>query len=348
VLLAIGLMLSPAAAQQEEEDATEEQRRRDEEYLKRYSQQHAQLGEPDPPTTPDDLARVYAERADELIRDRNHHSFQTRHYRLQTDDPRLDVRAAGELLEQFREFFVATRVADGRPQETDEPTRVFLFYSYYKYNQLIGGQFNRQLLRPKGHYGSTLQAMVLHTDSDRPGGLANTLIHEATHQLITDELYAADRDPASWLSEGLATYYEMTWMNADGFQPGRVGGKTVAVLGEGRDRSANEATRQLRVVREALKVAAGSETPLSLRVVSLDQPAEFYGADVTLNYAASWVLIHYLLHGDDDTDARAFRQFVALDAEGRATPQLLFDELGMTGAELDDALRRHLKTIKVR
>jgi len=188
---------------------------------------------------------------------------------------------------------------------------------------------------------------VVHTDSDRAGGLANTLVHEAAHERIATRLYRG-RQPASWITEGLATYYENTWMGAGGFEPGKIGGKRISLVrGEG-ERPSSAAGGQLDVARQILRRAAGSETPVSLAVVSADQPQEFYNDEVQAMYALSWVLVHYLLHGDEGAHADSFRTYVALDAESRATPDAFFAGVGLSGPELDEALRRYVKTIRVR
>jgi len=355
VLLGLGLLLLwPAIlpAQQQEEDETEEQRRRDEAYLERYRQQQdRQSPQTDRADQPDDdpaeVARSYAARADELIRDKNHHSIELEHYRVQTDDPRLDVEATAELLEALRGFFDQTW--ESSPSESrDGPVRVFLFYSYHKYNQLIGGDWSRQLLRPKGHYGSTLDALVVHTDSDRAGGLPNTLIHEATHQLVDAVLYQSNGGAATWITEGLATYYQNTLMDRDGFHSGVVGPKSVTLMRGDGGRPTTDAGTQLRLAKQALRHAASAETPLSVVVVSADQAGEFYGDNIETMYATSWILVHFLLHGEQGRHADAFSRFIAIDAEGVGTPRRFFAELALDGAELDEALRRHAKTIKVR
>ena len=221
-LLLLATAGPPCAAQYEEDEETEDQRRRDEEYYKRYLQEEEQP----PPAAPADdaeLAEAFLAKADELIRDKNHRSVIGARYKIQTDDPRLDLKSVDKLLESFRGFFDAfwTDRAPGRTY--DRQGRFFLIYSYHKYNQLVGGDWSRQVVRPKGHYGSMFDAVVIHTDSDRAGGLPNTLVHESAHQLVDQILYGGTVSPSLWVSEGLATYYENTFMNADGkFETGVV------------------------------------------------------------------------------------------------------------------------------
>jgi len=338
----------PCAAQYEEDEETEDQRRRDEEYYKRYLQEEEQP----PPAAPADdaeLAEAFLAKADELIRDKNHRSVIGARYKIQTDDPRLDLKSVDKLLESFRGFFDAfwTDRAPGRTY--DRQGRFFLIYSYHKYNQLVGGDWSRQTVRPKGHYGSMIDAVVIHTDSDRAGGLPNTLVHESAHQLVDQIVYGGTAPPSLWVSEGLATYYENTFMNADGkFEAGVVGGKQISVFRDGGDKAVSDAKMRVRSSREAFRAAAAEDERLLLTVISADDPSEFYGRNPMENYDLAWLLVHFLFHGDDGSHADSFVSYLRLEAEGRGGAEAFLGEIGMTAAELDTAVERHVKSVKVR
>ena len=339
---------APSAAQYEDEEETEDHRRQDEEYYKRYLQED-EVPAPAPAADDDALAEAFLAKADELIRDKNYRSRDGERYRIQTDDPRVDLKSVEALLESFRSFFEGFWSSRAESRPYDRQSRVFLFYSYYKYNQLVGGDWSRQVVRPKGHYGSMFDALIIHTDSDRPGGLPNTLVHESAHQLVDRVLYGGTARPSLWVAEGLGTYYENTFMNASGeFEPGLVGGKQISTFRGGRDKAVSDARKRIRRARDAFEVAASEDEPLMLKVVSADDPGEFYGRDALVHYDLAWLLVHYLLHGDDGAHADSFVRYLRLEAEGRGGVEAFLGEIGMTPAELDAAVRRHIKSVKVR
>ena len=147
LLIALSLvsawLAGPALAQYEEDEQTDDHSRQDQRYLERY-----QKKETEPAVTPDptqDRAKAEAEFlafVDGLIRDRNYRAANSDRYRVQTDDPRVNPKAAAAVLERFRDFFDSfwSRRVEMKPYE--KRSRVFLFYSFHKYNQLLGGDFS--------------------------------------------------------------------------------------------------------------------------------------------------------------------------------------------------------------
>ena len=79
-----------AGAQHSEDDQERDHEEQDRRYYERYLERTKQTD--DEPGAARDRESFVA-RADELIRDRNHRVATTERYRVQTDDPRLDVQA---------------------------------------------------------------------------------------------------------------------------------------------------------------------------------------------------------------------------------------------------------------
>jgi len=342
-LLAL-VLPSLALAQYTDDEDLEDQKRRDEEYLKRYTK--PKDAAPDPAATEAEIRERFLAAADELIRDKNYRSTQSARYRIQTDDPRLDVDAVSGLLEDFAAFFEESWPT--RAPSPAEPTRVFLFYSYYKYNQLLGGGFSRQEVRPAGHYGAALGALAAHSDPEGARGLPDTLVHEAAHERIDRLLYTGIVGPSVWVTEGLATYFENTARDAAGkFEPGVVGPKQVSLVRGAPPATKTDAKARLARTRQAL-AKSGSETPLVLLLVSADQPAEFYGPGVLERYDLAWVLVHFLLHGDEGRYRDGFVRFVALDAAGQGTVEALERETQLDFRKLDPVLADYVKSIRVK
>ena len=328
----------PIVAQQEEDEDLERQRLEDERYQKRYASPS--------PEKPADTEGAALERAFTLIHDTNHRALRTPTLALDTDDPRIDLRAVDRLVSATNRLFEA--VFRGRFDLAQDPTpaQVFLFWSYADYNQLLGGAFSRSLLRPKGHYGSMFDAVALHTDSDQPGGLGDTIVHELSHRLVDKRLYAGSGMPPPWLAEGLAEYFGRTRIDEQGgFEPGVVGGKAGSLFTEGKARAgAADSKASLRDLARALE---SGERAIGSEIVRAD-PARYYGEATLGHYAASWVLVHWLLHAEDPARTTGFFQYLALDRRGAGNPEAFFRTVGVAESELDAALAAHIAHIKVR
>jgi len=190
----------------------------------------------------------------------------------------------------------------------------------------------------------------MHTDAGCPTGLGNTLVHEAAHQMVDRRLFGVEGyDPAPWLSEGLASYFGYTFQDSGGvFRTGEVGGKRAPLLRDIPKRGCNEIKDAVKVCKQALKGSKKEGDSLVEELLSASNQASFYGPRARANYAASWVLVHYLLHGDDGAHADRFISYLKLVSHGEAGPRRLFELLGMSAAELDGALELHLKGLKVR
>jgi hypothetical protein len=333
------LLTTFAGAQYQEEDQT-----RDHEYLDdRYQQRRAV--EPPKDATLED----FLERAERLIRDRNYRSDGSDLYRVQSDDPRLDARSAVALLDDFRAFF--DTFWEGRLElvDYDRRSRIFLFYSFHKFNEMLSANFRYNTIRPKGHYGSLFDVITMHTDSGCPEDLANSLVHEAAHQLVDQRLFGSDESRLEpWLSEGLASYFGFMFQDASGaFQPGKIGGKRADLLRDTRSRGCSDIKGALRSGKQVFKESGKAGEPVVEELLSAEASASFYGPGVRANYAVSWILVHFLLHGNDGAHREAFKGYLELAGRGEANGAQLPELLGMSLTELDAALAEHLKGMKV-
>ena len=340
--------LTPVVAQVDEQ--TEDYERRDDKYFQRYQEQKEEPEPPEPAADEPDgpNTEAFIALAEELVRDKNYWSRNSERYRIQTDDPGLDSTATVELLEAFRTFFDGFWPEGTELAPYDEVSRVFLFDSFYKYNQLLGFDARFSDIRPKGHYISLFNVLVLRTTADTGGGLADTLVHEAAHQLIDQRLYGRGYGPSVWVSEGLASYFGYTMRGRSGaFEPGRIGGKNVALLKGGSTAATGEAMNRKGDYRKAVKAHASEDGPfIDAFLVSVSEPGAFYGPDLELNYTVAWVLTHYLLHGDDGAHREAFVRYIEAEAAGQGGREALYREIGMDAAELDAVLAAHVKKMK--
>ena len=343
--LAFALLCAHPVAAQYEDEQTDDHAERDRRYLERY-RKPADTPAEDRAIDPREQERYFAF-VDDLIRDRNYRAKASEHYRIQSDDPRIDPAGVATLLESFHGFFDehwGTRL-DLEPY--DEISRVYMFWSYHKYNKLLGADFSRSMLRPQGHYGSAFDAVTLHTDSGDPGDVPDTLIHEAAHQLIDQRIDWTRGSAPTWLGEGLASYFGYMQVDADGtFHADRVGTKRVVIFRDGKATKPYAPTGRLATFKQGVKDAKGDS--IYGRILWMTEPAQFYGTDTLFHYAAAWMLVHWLFEADDGAHAEVFFEWIASEAAGKAEPQHLLDALGLTPAELDTAVVGHARRVKVR
>jgi len=336
----------PLLAQYEEDEQTEGYSERDRAYYERYVEQ------PPVAETDDDATanlEAFLTRAETLIQDRSYSAGDSEHYRVQTDDPRLRPDTTARLLESFRGFFDEFWSSDLELLPYDETSHVFLFYSFYKFNELLEGDYRYREFRPKGHYGSLFDVITLHTDAGDTGSLADAIVHEAAHQLFTQRILGGELSDSTWLNEGVASYFGYTRTDENGvFTSGEIGGKATALFLRPPKDGGTERKQGLRQVREGLEAARSSERLLVDEVISIRDPATFYGERAPLNYATSWLLVHYLLHGDGAVHAEAFRRYLALERERNGGAAALYRELDLGPTELERGLGVHVKRLKAR
>jgi hypothetical protein len=337
--------LSPAMAQYED-DTLDDQERQDRQYLERYKRQPQEDQPPSEDLDGEPNAAAFIALADELIRDKSYRSFSSERYRVQTDDPRLDPKAAAALLEAFFEQFDGFWDGAIPLHPSEAQSRVFLFYSFYKYNQLLDEDWRFSDVRPKGHYKRGVGAITLHTDADAAPDLSDALIHEATHQLVEELIYSDGAASSPWISEGLATYFGYTYMDRDKvFHPGEIGGKALALMRQGSDSPGHEGRDKLQTLKRSLK--SKKEAIALTDVIRIRDPSAFYGQS-NWTYAASWVLVHYALHADHGAHRDAFMRYVVAETEGQGGPQAFFRLLETTPDELETNATAYVKTLKAR
>jgi hypothetical protein len=348
--LTVGLVLAlaggatPASDQHGQDDHADQDRR----YQDRLRQMQ-ESGPPPPAATPEEARAEIVQRfvafADQLIRDKNYNAASTDAYVVKTDDPRLDVRKTAGLLTSFRSWFDTFWSGRAELLPDDPPSRIYLFWSYYKYNQLFSGKERFDEFRTTGHYRGYLDTVVVHTDGTPTGDLADVLVHETAHQLIGNRLFGDGATLSPWVSEGLAEYFAYTRQNDDGtFATGEIGGKSVwPFRSEKPSRSGMARGRRDAALRRA-KQADGWTVDELLRAT----PAQFYGGAVQANYGASWLVVHFLFHGEGGRYADAFARWLREQAPAGPPASSLYEALGTDAASLDRAWAGYADKLKVR
>lgn len=343
VLGLLALLAAPAPAQDAQ---TQEILERERQYYERQTtQDREEPAAPDAERQRAEETAAFLASADRLIRDRNYGSKTTDHYRVQTDDPRADPVAATALLEGFRTYFAEFWAGKAELAPEEGVSRVFLFYSYFKYNQLLTGRKRFDDFRSAGHYRPYYDVIVVHTDSLGGNALGDTLVHEAAHQLIGKRLYGGNEE-SLWVSEGLAAYFGYTLQGADGaFQPGALGGKSAVLIRDAARSAGSAATARLDGYRRKLR---SGEVESLEDLVNITAPERFYGEGVEDRYTAAWLLVHYLLHGEGGSLADGFVEYLREDAAGRGGGAQLFAALGREPGQVETGFRAYVTGLKKR
>lgn len=290
------------------------------------------------------IRQEFLARADDLVRDRNYQVSVTDHYEVKTDDPRVDPRAVAELLESFRVFFDEFWREDGKLQPYEDRSRVYLFYSYYKYNELLTGNKRFGSFRPSGHYRPFFDLVVTYSDSVAAEDLPELLVHEAAHQLVEQRLFGRPAPRSPWLTEGMASYFGYTARDEKGrYHAGRIGGKRTSLVRGGARSHGREASARLSDFRRALKRRPSFSIASAIDV---DDPSLFYGDGVEWRYTAGWLLVHFLLHGDGGSHRKSFRSYLDKESLGQGGVDLLLEHLGLSAERLDAAFRDYVRHLK--
>lgn len=296
--------------------------------------------------TPDEI-EAFRARAIELLDDRNYDSKRSEHYIVRTDDPRVDVVKVSWFLEAFWRHFheIFSPLGDLRAQE--RPVEMLLVYSRYKYDRLHEDMRGIGSAGVAGHYREDLDLLAVHTDSVPPGDLPGLLSHEAAHHLVRHRILGPGGSSASrWLHEGLGSYFGYTRMDRKGrFHPGEIGGQEAALL---RRQIVERALAPRSKLQEFKKLMKEAEPGFIDDLVRAEMQDAFLVEETGARYVAAWLLVHYLLHGEEGALAGAFREYISLEAGGKGGAGELYETIGMSAGELETRFTDWVRKLKAR
>jgi len=154
------------------------------------------------------------------------------------------------------------------------------------------------------------------------------LFHECFHAFARNRLFR-DKEIPRWLNEGMASYYEMSVVEDGELIHGAPNGTLLEAY------RTQAATRQLPDLESVLR--AGGESFVVLHAKHRDHST---GA-----YAVSWALAHYLSARLTADQSNAYIDAVDSGADAASA---LEKALGQSLAELDEAVRAHVATLRSR
>lgn len=291
-----------------------------------------------------DESSEFIEMVDSLIRDHNYTAASNPYTVVKTDDPRINVEAVADLLGSFHGYFEEFWSDRLTIRDAPDRSRLYLFYSRFKYKQLHEG-IPPGTMEFVGHYTAYHDLIALHTDTVGLANLPDLLLHEAAHRLIQVRLYGEDYLPSPWVSEGLASYFGHTLRDRSGkFSTGRIGGKGATFFKGVKPDTRGSAHYVLKEYRRAVK--KGDTRPLD-ELLEADGGFYVQGGEAE-RYAASWLLVHYLLHADNGAHASSFARYLEHEAEGEQGPEVFFEDIEMTPAALSESFEDYVLSLKAR
>lgn len=184
---------------------------------------------------------------------------------------------------------------------------------------------------------------AFHLETGTVDSLLGLMIHEAVHAFADQHLVRPGFRLPPWMSEGLAEYVGRSEIRKGRIELGRIReGKYVAdpIFG-GAYRRTTAAGWSLDRAKQALRKG---EAPSVEELVDA-APEVFYGGDVAMHYALSWLLVHYLRHGEPGWAGEEFPTALLYLAEGYPPDAVLQEVYGRTPAEMDAAFQGYVRSL---
>ncbi len=203
-----------------------------------------------------------------------------------------------------------------------------------------------ELRRPDWGYGTYVApgALLFHLEVATSESFLHTLIHETFHAYSDSHLLRPGLRLPRFMEEGLAEYVSNSQITKKGQL---VLGKTVKshfVIRHdlpGVVRRVTHAGYSLDTVRKALWHRKG----LTIDDLFRGDLGVFYSPQGALYYPASWLLIHFLRHGDEDWAKTRFPDFLLYLVEGYPPKEALEAIYGATSEEMNVRFREYVKRL---
>ena len=181
---------------------------------------------------------------------------------------------------------------------------------------------------------------VFHLEVPTMESLLGTMMHEATHAYVDRYLVAPGLHLPRWLGEGFAEYVGNSEIRKGRLIPGRAAKeKFVLIPGFGAVRAIPMPRMSLKDVQQKIRRGEG----LSVEQLMTADHNIFYGDQRSLYYPSSWLLVHFLRHGEPEWAEQEFPAFMLYAAEGYPVIEALKAVYGTTPAAMEEGFRRYVQ-----
>jgi TonB family protein len=220
------------------------------------------------------------------------------------------------------------------PQAVQGPVRAYFFSSRPQYQALVDKV--KGLPESAGFYAPP-GLIAFHGEMPSNDDLIDVMIHEASHAFVDRHVIRPGVVPPRWLSEGLAEYYGSSRVK-----------KGKLVLGTYRRSSIyrvpwdvflGRSWTQMNITEVKRRIRRGEALQLE-ELLGADR-ATFYSEKIHLFYTQSWMLVHFLIHGEEGWAEEEFPRFLLYVAEGFRPDLALRQTYGVGPEELEARYRRY-------
>ena len=255
-------------------------------------------------------------------------------------------------------------VTDARREETAEAVAGNLEAAYQTFEEIFGGHLEPQPEKYKqvAYFFSSQAALnkvqsdlrnttlgagfykapgflAFHQEVLDPGELLGTLIHEAFHSFSDRKLRPPGRVGLLWLEEGLAEYFGNSEVKRGRLVPGRALRRKF-LIHHGRVLKLDTQTAfELGDVKRAVRAG---EAPSIAELFSSTRQ-DFFGEQVRLNYSTSWLLVHFLRHGEPEWEDGEFPSFLLYVYEGYPAEAALELVYGLSAQDAEPLFQEYVK-----
>jgi tetratricopeptide (TPR) repeat protein len=223
-----------------------------------------------------------------------------------------EIRQVGVRLEQFREIF--SRLFTQMNFNSPVPTTVIVFkndssYRPFKPRATTAGYFQS---------GPDVNYITLTTETRGEQDPFKVIFHEYTHLLVNNTV----GNVPTWFNEGLAEYYSTCTISED-----------------------QEVTLGRPIASHVYLLRESKMLPLRT-LFQVDQQSPYYNerAKLSVFYAESWALMHYLILGHDGQRVAQLNQFIGL-LNANLPMEQAFQKAFQTSFEnMEQELRAYIKS----
>lgn len=251
-----------------------------------------------------------ARRAERHLNPKTKRTYSSGHFIVITDanSPGVAEALAGNLEATFG---VLHELLQTKIDPQPEPYKIFAF--------LYGTEASFDALKrdvrahewSAGFY-SPLGMLAFHMERASDQSLMDTMLHEATHAFIDRYVAKPGVVFPRWLDEGFSDYMGASTIRKKKLVPGKTRRTEIYRSAWSLQLGRSATMYTVDMVKQAVR---RDQAPTLLQIIEAERE-EFYGDQVHLFYSMSWLLVHFLRHGEEQWAENEFPSLMLYIAEG--------------------------------